>query len=137
MNSFGFGLSAHIDSIHRMMQQANRKDEHPKSLVKPISLEDLSNEIMEEMESDRYPKHPNYYKEYGKAIAIVRTVYQIPVDGIAGLEPNEVQDIEAGRIYPRASNLCCYSEAIGITLDEFLDKVATNVEVLKVFEAIA
>lgn len=72
----------------------------------------------------------DHNRKVGKAIAIVRTVYQIPIDGIAGLEPKEVQDIEAGRICARASNLCCYSEAIGITLDEFLKKVA----VLSVFE---
>ena len=117
------GLFKHIGKVHHAMQ---------------ANIKDLSNQVMGEMECDRPSINvTTYYREYGKAIAIVRTVYQIPINGVAGLEPNEVQDIEAGRIYPRATNLCCYSEAIGITLDEFLEKVATNVDVLKVFEAIA
>jgi hypothetical protein len=76
-------------------------------------------------------KSERYRREYGKAIAIVRTVYQIPIEAIDGLTSYEVQDIEAGRIIARVSSLCCYSEAIGITLDEFLDKVAANVDILE------
>lgn len=116
------GLFNHVGNIHRRMMQVNTRD--------------LSSQFVNEMESD-HPNYSNYYKEYGKAIKIVRTVYQIPIDGITGLEPDEVEDIEAGRLYPRATNLCCYSETIGITLDDFLKKVATNVDVLKALEAIA
>lgn len=76
-------------------------------------------------------------REYGKAIAKVRTAYEIPINGITGLEPNEVQDIELGRIQARATSLCFYSEAIGVSLDEFLEKVAANVDIKKVREAIA
>jgi hypothetical protein len=70
----------------------------------------------------------NYYRAYGAAIGQVRTAYKIGIDGITGLEPTEVQDIESGRLRARATNLCFYSEEIGISLDRFLDEVAGKVE---------
>lgn len=212
------GLSVHIGNIWKMMCQANCEDGILSDCTKSRSLQDLSREVMGEMETehshvlirDAYlwghnlvvinkvgkrivvgfndipalrsiPLHDRecfkieeggsclywwtkdirldfesflyyvnadfrakakqkeavYRAEYGKAIATVRIAYGIPIGGITGLEPNEVQDIESGRIYARATNLCCYSEAIGISGDEFLEKVANAVDVLKVFEAIA
>ena len=211
------GLSAHIGSIWGMMSRANCEDGVSSDACnKSLSLETLSNEIVEEMETehlhvliqeavvrDNYllvvnkanrlirvnfnqvPALANlpfrdrrdfeiqengsclywastdthidfeallYYvdldyqakvgketaehnRRYGKAIEIVRTAYQISVDGIEGLEPNEVKDIEAGCISARASILCLYSTAIGISLDDFLEKIAVNLNFLKTFEA--
>jgi hypothetical protein len=48
------GLSRHIDKIHAMMQRANRDDGWiDEAFSQSYSLEDLSGEILDEMESDK------------------------------------------------------------------------------------
>jgi hypothetical protein len=131
------GLSGHIGNVWKMMQRANCEDGILSDCIKARSLQDLSQEVMEEMEGDRSPKYPNYYREYGKAIAIVRINHEIPIDGIAGLKAEDVQDIESGYLYPTSLPLACYAESLGLSLDSFLDKVTANVDVLKAMEAIA
>lgn len=130
------GLFGHVGNIWKMMCRANCEDGILSDCAKSRSLQDLSQEVMEEME-DCHPKYPNYYREYGKAIAIVRINYKIPVDGIAGLKAEDVQDIESGYLYPTSIPLTCYAESLGLSLDSFLDKVAANVDVLRAMEAIA
>jgi hypothetical protein len=73
-----------------------------------------------------------HQKEYGKAIAIVRIAYQVPVDGITGIKSEDVQDIESGYLHPEIAALTCYADALGLEINEFLDKVASNVDLLKV-----
>ncbi len=131
------GLSGHVGNIWKMMCRANCEDGILSDCAKSRSLQDLSQEVMEEMEGDRRPNYPNYYREYGKAIAIVRINYEIPIDGIAGLKAEDVQDIESGYLYPTSLPLACYARSLGLSLDSFLDKVAANVDVLKAMEAIA
>lgn len=76
-------------------------------------------------------------REFGKAIAIVRINYGISINGVSGLEPNEIEDIESGRVHAKTSYLSRYSGAIGISLDDFLNEVAACVDILKAMEAIA
>ncbi len=64
------------------------------------------------------------FKEYGKAIAKVRTAHNIPVDGITGIKAEDVRDIESGYLRPESAALTRYADALGLGLDEFLDKVA-------------
>ena len=132
------GLSKYVGKVLKMMSRPDCEDGFlTEACTKSLSLEDLSSEIMEEMESDRHPTYPNYYREYGKAIAIVRINYQIPVDGIAGLNAEDVQDIESGELHPTSAPLTRYAEAIGLSLNDFLNEVANNVDISKSMEAIA
>lgn len=130
------GLLGHIGNVWKMMNRADCEDGILSACTKLRSLQDLSQEVMGEME-DYHPKYPNYYREYGKAIAIVRINYEIPIDGITGLKAEDVQDIESGYLYPTSIPLTCYAKSLGLSLDSFLDKVAANVDVLKAMEAIA
>jgi hypothetical protein len=66
------------------------------------------------------------FKAYGKAIAKVRTAYDIPVDGITGIKAEDVQDIESGELRPETIALACYADALGLELNEFLNKVASG-----------
>ena len=104
--------------------------------TKSRSLQDLSQEVLEEMEIDRRPNPSNYYREYGKAIAIVRINYEIPVDGIAGLKVEDVLDIETGYLYPTSISLNCYAKSLGLSLISFLVEVAANVDILKAMQSI-
>jgi hypothetical protein len=212
------GLFDHIDNVWKMMNRANCEDGILSDCAKSRSLQDLSQEVMEEMEGDHLhilirdaylfgnnlvvinkvgkrivvgfddiaalrsiPIHDrdcfkieengsclywwtkdihldfesflyhvddefrakadkqkaNHDREFGKAIAIVRITYEIPIDGIAGLKTEDVQDIESGYLYPTSLPLACYAKSLGLSLDSFLDKVAANVDVLKAMEAIA
>ena len=130
------GLFGHVGNIWKMMCRANCEDGILSDCVKSRSLQDLSQEAKKVIKNS-HPKYPNYYREYGKAIAIVRINYEIPIDGIAGLKAEDVQDIESGYLYPTSIPLICYAESLGLSLDSFLNKVATNVDVLKAMEAIA
>lgn len=143
------GLFSHIGNVWKMMNRADCEDGVLSACVKSRSLQDLSQEVMEEMEGDRLPNckiirckdrykyYPNYDREYGKAIAIVRINYEVSVDGITGLKAEDVQDIESGYLYPTSVPLALYAKSLGLSLDSFLAKVATNVDVLKAMEAIA
>jgi hypothetical protein len=211
------GLFGHVGNIWKMMCRANCEDGILSDCTKSRSLQDLSQEVMEEMEGDHLhilirdaylfgnnlvvinkvgkrivvgfddiaalrsiPIHDrdcfkieengsclywwtkdihldfesflyyvddefrakagkqkaNHDREFGKAIAIVRTTYKIPIDGIAGLKAEDAQDIESGYLYPTSIPLTCYAKSLGLSLDSFLEKVATNVDVLKAMEAI-
>lgn len=134
------GLSGHIDRIHNMMTRANHEDGFwNEACSESYSLENLYKEVEQEMEGYHHPSIDitNYYREYGTAIAIVRTVYQGQCKGITGLKREDVEDIESGDLIPSVAALTCYADTLGLSLDEFLEKVATNVDVLIVFEAIA
>lgn len=85
-----------------------------------------------ELDQDWQPKinTEQFRVAKGKAIALVRECHQIPIEAIDGLTTLEVQDIESGKIWIGRVDYLCYSNAIGISLDEFLNEVAekTNIE---------
>lgn len=67
----------------------------------------------------------NRFKEYGAAIRRVRLAHRVGIDRITGIKAEDVQDIESGELRPEAAALACYAKALGLELNEFLDKVVS------------
>lgn len=76
-------------------------------------------------------------RRFCKAVAIVRTVYQIPVESIDGLTSFEIQDIESGKLYPTTTALTSYANSIGLDLEQFLDKINDTHDFLETLEEIS
>ena len=65
------------------------------------------------------------FKAYGAAIRRVRLARRVGIDCITGIKAEDVQDIESGELRPEAAALACYAKALGLELNEFLDKVVS------------
>lgn len=67
---------------------------------------------------------------HGKAIAIVRTVYGLPVESINGLTNQEVIDTESGSPFIAGTALICYAKALNLSFGDFMEKVNDVFELL-------